>query len=240
MTERPTPAVNAIAALVDGVPGWTPLDQLQALYTLALTTTDLAGDIVEVGAWCGRSSLALGLAARELGARVMSIDLFPARDDWHQNADGSWSFTVHSEGQAHPGYHQQTVWHEPFQRDIMPVYADEPSLLQRFLATTAARGFDDVIEPFRGTASQFVASRDRAFAARLAFLDGDHGYEAVCRDVDALVPRIVPGGWLCFDDAFSTYEGVDAAIRDRVIASDAYDVKRQLTRKLFVARRKRT
>ena len=49
--------------------------------------------------------------------------------------------------------------------------------------------------------------------------------------------RLVPGGWLCFDDAFSTYEGVDRAIRDLVIGKPEFDFSQQLTRKLFVARR---
>ena len=45
------------------------------------------------------------------------------------------------------------------------------------------------------------------------------------------------GGWICFDDAFSSYEGVDRAIARLVIDNPAYDLTRQLTRKCFAARK---
>ena len=54
------------------------------------------------------------------------------------------------------------------------------------------------------------------------------------------MPRLSPGGWLCFDDAFTSYEGVNRAVRERVLQSDAFDLSMQLTRKLFVARKRLT
>jgi hypothetical protein len=47
---------------------------------------------------------------------------------------------------------------------------------------------------------------------------------------------LLPGGWICFDDAFSSYAGVDQAITELVINSGNYQQCQQLTRKLFVAR----
>jgi len=70
-------------------------------------------------------------------------------------------------------------------------------------------------------------------------VDADHSYEAVCHDIDNIVPLLSPGGWLCFDDAFTSYDGVNRAIRDRVLASDAFDLSMQPTRKLFAARKRR-
>jgi hypothetical protein len=72
---------------------------------------------------------------------------------------------------------------------------------------------------------------------KLAFIDGDHSYEAVTADIAAVERFLVPGGWICFDDAFSCYEGVDRAISDRIINSGRYDRCQQVTRKFFVARR---
>ena len=51
-------------------------------------------------------------------------------------------------------------------------------------------------------------------------------------------PRLVNGGWICFDDAFSCYEGVNQAIRELILADPQFDLCQQMTRKLFVARKK--
>ena len=56
-------------------------------------------------------------------------------------------------------------------------------------------------------------------------------------DIARLAPLLVPGGWICFDDAFSSYDGVNRAITQLVIDNPAYDVTRQLTRKCFAARK---
>jgi hypothetical protein len=50
-------------------------------------------------------------------------------------------------------------------------------------------------------------------------------------------PLLVPSGWICFDDAFSGYTGVDDAIAEGIINSKNYDIMQQLTRKLFAARK---
>ena len=92
--------------------------------------------------------------------------------------------------------------------------------------------------PFRGTGTIFASQVSRDLRVRLAFLDGDHSYGAVCADIEAVERFLVPGGWIAFDDAFSVYDGVDAAIRDRVLSSDRYEFAHQVCRKFFIARRK--
>lgn len=72
---------------------------------------------------------------------------------------------------------------------------------------------------------------------RLAFIDGDHSYEAVCADIRNVERVLVPGGWICFDDAFTVYDGVNRAIDDLIINSGDYELCQQMTRKFFVARR---
>jgi len=43
---------------------------------------------------------------------------------------------------------------------------------------------------------------------------------------------------VCFDDAFTCYEGVSRAISELIIANPSYECCQQMTRKLFVARKK--
>ena len=220
------------------VPGWSPSEQLFALFMLSIGARDVPGDLLEVGAWCGRSAVALGHAARILGdAKVVSIDLFPHRDDWSENADGTFSLNVVVKGAKVAAYNIQTVWREPYLKTIKPVYAKHDSVLDIFRENVATQGLADLVTPMQGTSDLLHDMRERRF--RLAFVDADHSYEAVCHDIDNIVPLLSPGGWLCFDDAFTSYEGVNRAIRERVIASDAFDLKLQPTRKLFAARKRR-
>lgn len=240
MSVTPHPVTSLVAEieeLVAGVPGWSPVDELYTLAMLAHATAHVPGDIVEVGSWFGRSSIVLGSAARDTHGLVHCIDLFPERDDWRRNADGTYSFAVHLGERVYDGYSQQTVWGEPFESQVAPLYADCASVFDRFLANVQAHGLADIVVPHRGTSSTFAEQAPPSFRCRLLFIDGDHGYDAVAEDVARLTPYLVPGGWICFDDAFSTYEGVDRAIREFVLADPCYDVKRQFTRKCFAARK---
>lgn len=233
----PLPLATELETLVEGVPGWSPIDQLFALSTLAYATAHLDGDLVEVGSWCGRSAIALGVAARDTHGVVHCIDLFPARDDWRANPDGTFSFEVDVRGTRHGGCQEQTVWREPFERALLPVYAQHPNLLEALTANVGARGLGAVVRPHRGTAATFAAQAPPDLRVRLIFIDGEHSEAAVARDVAALAPRLVPGGWICFDDAFSSYDGVDRAIQRLILEDPTYDLTRQLTRKCFAARK---
>ena len=56
-------------------------------------------------------------------------------------------------------------------------------------------------------------------------------------DIRLLAPLVVPGGWICFDDAFTSYEGVNRAIEELILDNPRFDVARQMTRKCFAARK---
>ncbi len=232
-------AIDRLGELVQDIPGWSPVDQLYTLFTMVMMSAGTEGDVLELGSWCGRSSAALGLAARLCGnTKVFCVDLFPERDDWHQNADGSYSMTVRVGEEVIRAYHDQTVWKEPFERDIAPLYEKHRGILEIFTQKLSKFGVDDVVFPYRGTLPAFLGGRPSDQKYRLAFIDGDHGYEAVCADILMAQKVLVPGGWICFDDAFTSYDGVDRAINELICASAEFDVRQQMTRKLFIARRR--
>jgi predicted O-methyltransferase YrrM len=234
------PLVTRLEGFARDIPGWTPVDQLLSLFLLAYSTRDLGGNIVEIGSWCGRSSCALGLAAQAIGnTQVHCIDPFPEKDDWYQNADGSYSFTVTIDGESITAYDEQTVWGTPFTKELAPLYDRFPGVLAAFRHSIASAGLETVVSPHRGSLTTFLKKVPADFKCKLAFVDGDHGYEAVKDDIRNIERLLVPGGWICFDDAFTTSTGVDRAISELVLASPKYELRQQLTRKLFVARRVR-
>ena len=235
------PVIDEIENIIKDVHGWLPLDQLYTLFQMAFLTADLQGSIVEIGSWCGRSSLVLGMAAKLTGnTHVYCIDLFPEKKDWIQNSDDSYSFNVTIDNQVYSGYHQQTVWKEPFEEQIAPLYEHNHSIFDIFTTNITGHELNDIISPFKGDSDRFVQSVSQDFKCKLAFIDGDHGYEAVCRDIGNIKRYLVPGGWICFDDAFSTYDGVNHAIEECIINNTDFDLCQQMTRKLFVARKRST
>lgn len=233
------PAWTQIETLVDNVHGWTPIDQLFTLYTLTLASAELQGDIVEVGSWCGRSAVVLAAAAKASGkAKVHCVDLFPEKSDWKQNPDGSYSFDMIIDGKRYGGYQEQTVWKEAFESQTGKIYETYNGVFDCFQETVTNRGMDDVVLPHRGDLASLLAKYGPEFKCRLAFLDGDHGYEAVCDDIRNIDKHLVPGGWLCFDDAFTCYDGVSRAISELIVTNQKYECCQQMTRKLFVASKK--
>jgi predicted O-methyltransferase YrrM len=232
------PVWTQIEEMVKDIPGWTPIDQLFALFNLVYFSP-VQGDVLEVGSWCGRSSCVIALAAKLSGkGKVYCVDLFPEKDDWQQNADGSYSFKVKVAGENREGYQEQTVWKEPFERDIAPIYRDHGSVFGLFNRKLQKFGLTEYVHAFRGTSQDFFSSpvsRDLKF--KLAFIDADHSYAAVTTDIELIKKSVVPGGWICFDDAFSHYDGVNRAIEDHVIQSQDFTLGQQLTRKFFVAKR---
>lgn len=239
MNKTVIPIVDQIDELVKDIPGWCPVDQLYTLFNIAYLTANLEGDIVEIGSWCGRSSCVLGLAARLIGnTKVYCIDLFPEKNDWNQNPDGSYSLKVKLGDEVFEGYQEQTVWQEPFERDIAPIYEKHESVFEVFSEVIERSKMQNVIEVYRGNSTSFINSVSQNFKCKLVFLDGDHSYDAVCLDIRNVGKCLVEGGWICFDDAFSCYDSVNLAITDLIIKSPVYELCQQMTRKLFVARKR--
>ena len=226
---------------VSQIPGWSPLDELFALFNLAFATAGLGGDLVEVGSWCGRTAMALGLAAKLTGnTGLHCFDLFPEKTDWRENPDGTYSIMVSTGEEVVRAYTEHTLWREPYERDVVPFYDKHGSNLEVLLEAVQRNGLTNIVSVHRGTTAILRRRVPTDFRCRLAFIDGDHSHDAVCADIRNIEPFLVAGGWLCFDDAFSCYQGVDHAIQDLILDNRKYDLCQQLTRKLFVARRATT
>jgi glycosyltransferase involved in cell wall biosynthesis/Flp pilus assembly protein TadD len=78
---HPLPFAREIASRVQAIPGWLWENEAELLVALALKAVAHRGSnppvLVEIGSYCGRSTIAIGLAARSLGrddAHIISVD----------------------------------------------------------------------------------------------------------------------------------------------------------------------
>jgi predicted O-methyltransferase YrrM len=208
-----------------------------ALYLLALTQKHLPGDIVEIGSWCGRSALAIGRAAAESkGTHLHCIDLFPGREDWHQDAKGDYFVSVRLGEEVNTGNTVHTTWRDVWQQQIAPVYDRWPTVLEAFQEHMVRYELVDNVTPHKGTIRSFLRERGPDFRCKMAYIDGSHDAADVRADLKAVERVMVAGAWVGFDDAFTSAAGVDEIIRADVLGNPAYTDAQQLTRKLFVAR----
>ena len=87
--------------------------------------------------------------------------------------------------------------------------------LDAFLANLARNGLADVVDPLIMT-SEEAAARITA-PVELLFIDGDHTDEAVRRDAELWLPRLIEGGTVMFHDtATAAYTGPRRVVRQMV------------------------
>lgn len=239
MSSKYEPIWSQIETSVADISGWSPIDELYSLYLLALGATEVQGDIVEIGGWCGRSSVALGMAARDIDKQLYCIDLFPSKDDWYQSGEESYSFEVIIDNKKYAGYQDQKVHKEPFEKAILPVYEQYYSILDAWKLSMENNKLSNYASPHIGDCLSFFKTKSQDYKVSFAFLDGDHSYDGLSKDIITIEKYLSSGGIICFDDAFSShYPGVDEAINEFIINSDKYLWAQQMTRKFFVAKRK--
>ena len=231
-----TPIYDIISKSVKNIPGWCPDDELFALYLLAMSTSRLEGDFLEVGAFCGKSTSALGFAARKINSRVYSVDLFPNKEDWFQEEDGTYNFRV-VVGDNSYSLREYRFWEKPFREIVLPIYEKNGNSLIDFMRRNMEKmNLDDVITTIKGTTKEFSYNFDGKL--KFVFLDGDHSYEGVKEDIYYIEPYLTQGAIIAFDDAFANYSGSDEAIQELIINSNKYEFCHQVTRKCFIARKK--
>lgn len=190
------PILSQIEELTADIPGWAPVDQMYTLYNMAVTSSNIVGGLLEIGSWCGKTSVVLGHAAAFTNSYLHCVDLFPEKSDWVQNADRSYSMEVTIGKKTYGGYGEQTVWEEPFEQQILPVYERYGSVRDAFNKNITKNELGSFVEAFRSDSS--VLEHKDLGPYRLAFIDGDHGFDAVLEDISRVHRRLSIGGWGLF------------------------------------------
>ena len=90
--------------------------------------------------------------------------------------------------------------------------------LDEFLGNLARNGLADIVEPLVMTSE--AAAAHIGGPVELLFIDGDHSYEAVRRDAELWLPRLIEGGTVMFHDvATAAYSGPRRIVREMVCRS---------------------
>jgi len=201
VTGPPTRALAMDAAMhaaALAAPGFLDDAEGMRLYELARDHGHV-GPIVEIGSYCGKSSVYLGAGACAAGGRLVCVD-------HHRGSE---------EHQPGEGYHDPTLFDATVGRmDTLPT-------LRRVLASA---GLEDtttlVVAPSR------VAAAIVADGLGMVFIDGGHSFEAAETDYAAWHPKVAPGGVLAIHDLFpDPTEGGQAPITiyRRALATGLYD-----------------
>ncbi|KIH99935.1 hypothetical protein LP52_04645 [Streptomonospora alba] len=154
--------------------GFMPTDEGLALYEAALAAAPL-GTVLEIGTYCGKSTVFLGAAVRQSGGSVVTVDHHRGSEE-HQLG---WEY--HDPGLVDPD-------------------TGRLDTLREFRRTVAAARLEDHVVAVVGRSADVA----RLWSARLAmlFIDGGHTEDAARTDYESWTPHLVPGGTLAIHDVF--------------------------------------
>jgi predicted O-methyltransferase YrrM len=131
--------------------------------------------LLEVGSYCGKSTVWLGAAARAGGTVLFAVD-------HHRGSE-----------ENQPGWE----WHEP---DLVDPAVGRMDTLPMFRRTVLGAGLEDVVIAVVGQSPVVAAHWSTPLA--LVFIDGGHGAEPAHQDYEGWTPHLAPGGLLCIHDVF--------------------------------------
>ena len=161
-------------ALIEAVKGFLDPDEGARLYEAALAAARL-GPCLEIGSYCGKSSLYLGSACRESGGVLFSVD-------------------------HHRGSEEQQPGESYFDPALLDPATGRIDTFPRFRATLEAAGLEETVVPL--VCRSDVAARAWATPLGLVFIDGGHAFETALSDYRCWSPHLVSGGWLLIHDLF--------------------------------------
>ena len=174
-TETALPdAAARLFALAEKVTGFMPADEGRTLYDTALRYLG-DGVGVEIGTYCGKSTVMLGAAAQQCGGVVFTIDHHHGSEE-HQ---AGWEY--HDESMVDP---------------VTGLFDTLPTLRH----TLDAAGVDDHVVAVVGRST--TVARGWRTPLQLLFIDGGHTEEAAQRDFDGWVRWVDVGGALIIHDVF--------------------------------------
>ncbi len=154
--------------------GFMPAAEGRALYDAAAEYCR-RGPVLEIGSYCGKSTIYLAAAASAAGQLVVTVDHHRGSEE-HQ-----------------PGWE----YHDP---RLVDAGTGRLDTLPRLRATLAAAGVEDHVVVVVGRSAE-VAGLWRT-PLGMVFIDGGHTEQAAVTDYEGWAPWVAPGGVLAIHDVF--------------------------------------
>lgn len=156
------------------IKGFLARDEAEALYRFALEAANL-GPCLEIGSYCGKSSVYLGSACREKNSTLFAVD-------HHRGSE------EHQPGEE---YHDAELFDPTAQvMDTLPALRRTLDLFD----------LQDTVVPV--VAPSQVVVKQWATPLGLVFIDGGHSHAQALADCLSWAEKIQPGGLLLIHDIF--------------------------------------
>lgn len=163
--------INTVKGFLDPIEG-------EALYLYAKQYVR-NNPCLEIGSYCGKSSVYLGSAVKENGQKLYSID-------------------------HHKGSEEQQPGEEYFDSDLINAEGNGIDTLPFFLETIEKSKLDKFVIPIVSSSEE--AYQDFTLNFDMVFIDGGHSEKAAQKDYELWSQRITKGGLLAIHDVFPNPE----------------------------------
>ena len=205
--------MNIDSELVSATKGFLEEDEGRCLYEVALKASRL-GPCLEIGSYCGKSAIYIGMACQQNSGILFSID-------------------------HHSGSEEQQPGQLYFDPELFDPKLYRVNTFCEFRKTIEKAGIADTVVAMVGRSD--VAARCWTTPLSMVFIDGGHTFEAALSDYSCWSPHIMAGGYLLIHDIFTDpSEGGQAPRRifDLALSSGQFDGL-SMIRTLGVLRRKK-
>ncbi len=159
---------------IDSVKGFLDPTEGAALFQAALDTAHI-GPALEIGSYCGKSTIYLGTACQQAGQVLYALD-------HHRGSE---------EHQLGEEYHDAQLYDA--EMGLMDTFRE-------FRKNMRAAKLEDTVVPI--VAPSKVAGRAWSTQFGLVFIDGGHSMEAALTDYRTWAPQVAIGGLLAIHDIF--------------------------------------
>lgn len=153
--------------------GFMPEDEGEALLTAASASP--SGNMVEIGSYCGRSTVLLGEAAERTGSRLFTID-------------------------HHLGSEEHQKGEEYFDPDLFDEDLASPDSLPWLARTLREAALERTVTILIGRSA--TIARYWSEPLSFVFIDGGHSHDAARADLAGWEPHLKTGGFLAIHDVF--------------------------------------
>ena len=159
---------------IDSVKGFLDPQEGEALYQAVLEVARF-GPCLEIGSYCGKSTVYLGSACESAGTILYAVD-------------------------HHRGSEEHQLGEEYHDPQLYDSQAGQMDSFREFRTTLARARLEDTVVPI--VAPSTLAARYWTTPLSMVFIDGGHSMAAALNDFRCWAPHVVRGGLLAIHDVF--------------------------------------